>query len=402
MKPPQIKIKKNKSGIYYARVNLGTSKASGKRMRPQKSFPEAKTEDEALALAEKWVSVIAPNRRSSDFLTLDDVIPFYIEDKALKGASPTSVLAYETINRAYIAPYIGNQNPREIQPYEIEHLYAMLATHGGKHSTGIDSNTIIKVHWFLCGLWKWMCRMEICTINPMVAVEKPKKTKREATAFNEEEFAIINNALESILHSPAKSQRAIFKRNCAMAAFMSLWCGHRCGEACGTLVEDVQLVRNIIHIGGTAIVGKNGLERKETTKGKKPRNVALSKPIAKELKAHLAWQSERLGTKYIAGRNALLITVDGSLINPNRISTEFASLRDELNLPKNTSFHTLRHTHATWLLMSGVDIKTISERMGHASEATTLTIYSHLLPGRDAQAASIFEETAAKIGGHYA
>ena len=65
-------------------------------------------------------------------------------------------------------------------------------------------------------------------------------------------------------------------------------------------------------------------------------------------------------------------------------------------MPEGFTFHDWRHTHATWLLTHGVDLKTVSERLGHADEATTLRIYAHVLPGRDAYAASIFEQAAAQ------
>ncbi|WP_081462247.1 tyrosine-type recombinase/integrase [Alicyclobacillus acidocaldarius] len=51
--------------------------------------------------------------------------------------------------------------------------------------------------------------------------------------------------------------------------------------------------------------------------------------------------------------------------------------RKELQLPP-VSFHGLRHTHATWLLESGVDLKIVSERLGHGSITITADIYAHV------------------------
>ncbi len=51
------------------------------------------------------------------------------------------------------------------------------------------------------------------------------------------------------------------------------------------------------------------------------------------------------------------------------------------------NFHCLRHTHATQLLRQGVHPKIVSERLGHASVAITLDIYSHVLPGMQEDAA---------------
>lgn len=51
----------------------------------------------------------------------------------------------------------------------------------------------------------------------------------------------------------------------------------------------------------------------------------------------------------------------------------------EIKSPKIITMHGLRHTHASWLLSQGVDVKYVSERLGHSSITMTLDIYTHLL-----------------------
>ena len=51
-------------------------------------------------------------------------------------------------------------------------------------------------------------------------------------------------------------------------------------------------------------------------------------------------------------------------------------------------FHDLRHSHATHLLASGVHPKIAQERLGHATVAVTLDLYSHVLPGMQEEAAA--------------
>ncbi|KAA8455280.1 site-specific integrase [Weissella paramesenteroides] len=51
----------------------------------------------------------------------------------------------------------------------------------------------------------------------------------------------------------------------------------------------------------------------------------------------------------------------------------------KIKSPKRITFHGLRHTHASWLLSNGVDVKYVSERLGHSSITMTLDIYTHLL-----------------------
>jgi integrase len=55
-----------------------------------------------------------------------------------------------------------------------------------------------------------------------------------------------------------------------------------------------------------------------------------------------------------------------------------------------------RHTHATLLLTSREPVHVVSQRLGHASPVITMTVYAHVLPGSQREAADTF---AALIGG---
>ena len=55
------------------------------------------------------------------------------------------------------------------------------------------------------------------------------------------------------------------------------------------------------------------------------------------------------------------------------------------------SFHSLRHTSASLMIAAGVDILTISRRLGHRKASVTLDTHGHLIQGKDAEAASKLE-----------
>ena len=76
----------------------------------------------------------------------------------------------------------------------------------------------------------------------------------------------------------------------------------------------------------------------------------------------------------------------GMPTDPNLATREFKQVITKAGLPKLT-IHGLRHTHATLLLEQGVNPKVVSERLGHASVATTMDIYSHVLPDMQEKAA---------------
>ena len=84
-------------------------------------------------------------------------------------------------------------------------------------------------------------------------------------------------------------------------------------------------------------------------------------------------------------------------MRPTTVSKAFSRARDRAGMPRTYVFHSLRHTHATWCLANGVDLKTLADRLGHSNEATTLKLYAHLLPGRDQAAAQAFNNFAKQL-----
>ena len=62
------------------------------------------------------------------------------------------------------------------------------------------------------------------------------------------------------------------------------------------------------------------------------------------------------------------------------------------HITKHVRFHDLRHTHATWLIMAGVNIKTVSSRLGHSSVVITLNRYTHALPKQDKEAGDVIDK----------
>ena len=119
--------------------------------------------------------------------------------------------------------------------------------------------------------------------------------------------------------------------------------------------------------------------------------MAITEENRRRLDEHVGWQ-DSAGLVRARPSLTLCCSPGGSLMRPSSVSSAFTEMRRELGLPEGTSFHTLRHTHATWLISQGVDIKTVQERLGHAKISTTLELYAHVLPGRDEMAARAFGE----------
>jgi integrase len=109
------------------------------------------------------------------------------------------------------------------------------------------------------------------------------------------------------------------------------------------------------------------------------------------------WRRER-GTMalQLARDDALVFgTIENGLRNPEHVSQTFkaavARCRRALGdgaLPM-IRLHDLRHTHATLLLAAGTRVEVVSERLGHASPMITLTVYAHVRPGDQRDAAEL-------------
>lgn len=80
---------------------------------------------------------------------------------------------------------------------------------------------------------------------------------------------------------------------------------------------------------------------------------------------------------------------NGSPVHPDLISQTFQRFMAQSDLPR-IRLHDLRHTHATILLQQNVHPKVVSERLGHSSIAFTMTVYQHVMPGMQAEAAATF------------
>jgi integrase len=83
----------------------------------------------------------------------------------------------------------------------------------------------------------------------------------------------------------------------------------------------------------------------------------------------------------------LFAGIDGALPSQKRYSKAWSDFADQIEMP-DISFHALRHTHASQLIDQGVDIVTISRRLGHAKPSITLAIYAHLFQKDDRKAAA--------------
>ena len=112
--------------------------------------------------------------------------------------------------------------------------------------------------------------------------------------------------------------------------------------------------------------------------------------LLREQRERQLFERRAWGKAYRADLDLVFCRQGGSPEDPNVIGRRFGRrIRDLARLPA-IGLHGLRHTHATLLLEEGVDVKTVSERLGHDSVQTTLELYGHVTPKMRANAAARF------------
>jgi integrase len=118
------------------------------------------------------------------------------------------------------------------------------------------------------------------------------------------------------------------------------------------------------------------------------RSVSLDATTVAALRAHRKRQLEERMSWGQAYRDSGLVVTreDGTLVHPDRFTQMFDKHVKDAGLPR-IRLHDLRRTHATLALAAGVHPKVVSERLGHATVAFTLDVYSHAVPALQEEAA---------------
>jgi integrase len=119
------------------------------------------------------------------------------------------------------------------------------------------------------------------------------------------------------------------------------------------------------------------------------RSLALDPATVATLREHEARQDQERADVGPGWRDSGLVFTqpDGAPFHPDLITDWFRRLARAAGLPP-IRLHDVRHSYATAALAAGVPAKVVSERLGHATIAITLDVYSHVIPGMDAQAAN--------------
>ncbi len=175
--------------------------------------------------------------------------------------------------------------------------------------------------------------------------------------------------------------------------------GMRRGELLALRWSDINLDAGTITIRRSVGVVRNKGQGAAVTEGptktSKPRVIDIDPATVAILRAR---KRDRGSLALALARDDSLVfgDLEGHHLHPERFSRSFKSAQAKCRralgdgAPPEIRTHDLRHTHATLLLQDREPIGTVSERLGHASETITLTVYSHVMPGDQKRAADRF------------
>ena len=243
----------------------------------------------------------------------------------------------------------------------------------------LSTNSILAHHRIISAILETAVKWQVIYDNPAKRVILPKSRKKEADYLDDQEAIQVAEALKQ---APLKWRTMTMFLMCS---------GMRRGEACGLNWSDVDFERNIIHITkSNQYIPNMGTFEKDTKNEYSNRVIKLPSEmilLLQEYKYIQEIERTKMAEKWIDS-GKVFTQANGLPIHPDSITKWVNKFRKEHNLPTFTP-KALRHTSATLLIMSGVPVKAVSSRLGHASQTTTNNIYSHAIQTVDAIASDV-------------
>jgi len=318
-------------------------------------------------------SFTPPTRITLKAFLLNEWLP------AVKGTlRPTTYASYTMLARQHINPRLGSLQLQKLNAGAINALYAYLLEEGRVCGTGgLSPSSVRRVHAVLHRACHDAVRWGRLTVNPVAAADPPR-----ASAEHAERLPVWTaEQLSAFLASVADDRLFALWRLLAMT-------GMRRGEALGLAWEDLDMEAGRLTIR-RAWIPVNGVAQMSEPKTRRGRRTIALDPVTLEaLKAHAARQADEQSNSEAAESDSGFVFTrpDGRPLVPWVVSRTFRDHTIAAMLPP-IPLHGLRHSYATLALSSGVNPRIVSGRLGHATVALTLDVYSHVLPQQDRQAA---------------
>lgn len=293
-----------------------------------------------------------------------DWIEHWIEKIKAPKLAPATLTSYRNNFRLHIKSQFGIIKLRDLKTQQIQ---LCLDGIGGSCSTFVKNYNIIH------GALEKAVELGMIPRNPCKGVAFPKDDTEEMRVLSKEEQQRFIEQLEGEYYRPM--------------LLMYLYSGLRIGEGIPLTWEDIDLERRTIRVNKKAIVchDYSKHEAKQTiqdfckTKSSK-RTVVITAGLAGVLRVHrekMMERAEKLGEEW-SESNLVFLNTRGKIVYSRVLQMCLYKIFAKAGI-EGATMHTLRHTYATRCFEAGVDIKAISEQLGHANVKTTYNVYVHLM-----------------------
>lgn len=295
--------------------------------------------------AKQQMCINEPQTYSRSGLTISEVMTEWLYERK-NQLKMSSYQKYNAIFSNHIAKHLGELPIKHLTPLIITDFTDNLL------SVGLSRETVNLV-LIVLGMGLTNAKGKHKVVVPEIHLLKTSKPQTRVFTGSEQQL-LVQHLL---------SQNDIF----SFGILLALYTGLRIGEVCALKWEDISDAT--IHICKT-------MQRLRNADGSTevmilpPKTYSSERiiPIPAALKESIEQQRRESG--YV------LAQPNGKFTEPRLLQNKFAKRLAECSIDK-ANFHTLRHTFATRCIESGVDVKTLSELLGHADVKTTLNRYVH-------------------------
>jgi integrase len=393
-------------------VDPKQTSASGRRRVCSETVHGSKKNAEA-KLAEKQVAIATKTYVPRSRITVVEFFDRWLEHGA--GGTSRTQDSYRWVLEKYARPELGALPLQDLEPMHVRGLLMEMAAQGYAPRTIRLTLTVVKQALAAAVEWKHL------PVSPAALVKGPKRTQREMRALDAAEIAQLRKALQDLVSEarareadaralgkigePEARRHALDAASWAQASALIdvlLTLGLRPGEALAARWSDVDLERGLLSVVRALTwvveIDADGKRRRVVAfgepKAKSKRTLPIGPALVAVLKGHKAAQAQRaikLGSAYDRAADLVFATPIGTPIDESHIGRRWLKpALAKAELDPSLRVYDLRHTAASQLLGLGLNVKVVSERLGHASAKMTLDVYSHVLPGMQ-------EEATAKI-----
>lgn len=268
---------------------------------------------------------------------------------------------YESVVKGYIIPLIGELKLTECNCAVMQdYVCKLLSMNSVKSKSPLATNTIYGIVQVLKQGFKLALELELIIKDPTLKIKLPPATEKEVLALTREEQKIIENYC---LSNPKTNYIGII---------ISLYTGIRLGELLALTWENIDFNKKLMIIKKTSYSAK--IEGKYVIVVDKPKTKKSNRiiPLPDKLVNLLMLHKNNSKSAYI------ISTRNNTIVEVRSYQRTFDSILSKCNI-KHYNYHCLRHTFATRALELGMDIKTLSEILGHTNVSITLNRYAHSL-----------------------